>query len=79
MQDIILCNLIVKAFGCHKCAMQDIILYNNGLRADMEKGAGIEQVMEHWDMLQINCAAFVNSDLPGLQANHAGVPTKPTR
>ena len=59
--------------------MQDIILYNNGVRVDLEKGAGIEQVMEHWDMLQVNCAAFINSDLPGLPPNHSAVPSKPTR
>ncbi len=59
--------------------VQDIILYNNGVRVDLEKGAGIEQVMEHWDMLQVNCAAFINSDLPGLPPNHSAVPSKPTR
>lgn len=59
--------------------MQDIILYNNGVKQDLEKGAGIEQVMEHWDMLQVNCAAYINSDLPGLPPNHSAVPSKPTR
>ncbi|DBB09251.1 hypothetical protein WJX82_001205 [Trebouxia sp. C0006] len=59
--------------------LRDIILYNNGVRVDLEKGAGIEQVMEHWDMLQVNCAAFINSDLPGLPPNHSAVPSKPTR
>lgn len=59
--------------------VQDIILYNNGVKQDLEKGAGIEQVMEHWDMLQVNCAAYINSDLPGLPPNHSAVPSKPTR
>ena len=59
--------------------MQDIILFNAGLRQDLEKGAGVEQLMEHWDMLQVNCAAYINSDLPGLPANHQAAPTKPTR
>ena len=59
--------------------MQDIILFNAGLRQDLEKGTGVEQLMEHWDMLQVNCAAYINSDLPGLPANHQAAPTKPTR
>jgi len=69
-----------QPFGtASKFGVQDIILYNNGVRVDLEKGAGIEQVMEHWDMLQVNCAAFINSDLPGLPPNHSAVPSKPTR
>ena len=59
--------------------LQDIILYNSAVKQDLEKGDPIAAVMEHWDMLQVNCAAYINSDLPGLPPNHAAVPSKPTR
>ena len=70
---------VTQAFKMDCMCVQDIILYNNGVKQDLEKGAGIEQVMEHWDMLQVNCAAYINSDLPGLPPNHSAVPSKPTR
>ena len=80
------CIMSCRTLPCSKpdpsplhCFMQDIVLYNNGIRIDLEKGAGIEQIMEHWDMLQINCAGYINSDLPGLPPNHMAVPMKPTR
>lgn len=70
---------VTRAFNMDCMCVQDIILYNNGVKQDLEKGSGIEQVMEHWDMLQVNCAAYINSDLPGLPPNHSAVPSKPTR
>ena len=73
------CVAVAQASKICCMCVQDIILYNNGVKQDLEKGAGIEQVMEHWDMLQVNCAAYINSDLPGLPPNHSAVPSKPTR
>lgn len=69
---------MLQSHNVHR-VLQDIILFNAGLRQDMEKGEKIEALMEHWDMLQVNCAAYINSDLPGLPANHQNAPTKPTR
>jgi DNA-directed RNA polymerase III subunit RPC1 len=35
-------------------------------------------MMENWDFLQIQCATYINSDLPGLNANYQ-TPYKPMR
>ena len=44
----------------------------------MEKGLPIVNLMENWDFLQIQCALYINSDLPGLTTNYQ-MPGKPMR
>lgn len=43
---------------------------NNALRQGLEKGVPIHNVMENWEFLQMQCALYINSELPGLQQNH---------
>lgn len=43
---------------------------NNALRVGLEKGVPIHNVMENWEFLQMQCALYINSELPGLQLNH---------
>ena len=53
-----------------------IIEVNNVLRQGLEKGLAINNLMENWDFLQIQCAMYINSELPGLSAQYQG-PGKP--
>ena len=55
-----------------------IIEVNNVLRQGLEKGLAINNLMENWDFLQIQCAMYINSELPGLSAQYQG-PGKPLR
>jgi hypothetical protein len=57
---------------------QNIIDTNNGLREALQLGFSADKVMDSWDFLQVNCAMYINSDVPGLsQANQPN--TKPLR
>ena len=44
----------------------------------LEKGLPIVNLMENWDFLQIQCAMYINSDLPGLATMYQ-MPGKPMR
>ena len=55
-----------------------IIEVNNVLRQGLDKGLAINNLMEHWDFLQIQCAMYINSELPGLSLQYQG-PGKPLR
>ena len=55
-----------------------IIEVNNVLRQGLEKGSPINNLMENWDFLQIQCAMYINSELPGLSLQYQG-PGKPLR
>jgi len=46
--------------------LMQIIEVNNILRQGLEKGLPIVNLMENWDFLQVQCAMYINSDLPGL-------------
>jgi len=39
---------------------------NNVLRQGVEKGLSINQLMETWDYLQLQCALYINSEMPGV-------------
>ena len=58
--------------------LSQIIEVNNVLRQGLEKGLAIVNLMENWDFLQIQCAMYINSELPGLPPNFQG-PGKPLR
>eukprot|EP00232_Nephroselmis_pyriformis_P008411 CAMPEP_0182876754 /NCGR_PEP_ID=MMETSP0034_2-20130328/14327_1 /TAXON_ID=156128 /ORGANISM="Nephroselmis pyriformis, Strain CCMP717" /LENGTH=1384 /DNA_ID=CAMNT_0025009559 /DNA_START=143 /DNA_END=4294 /DNA_ORIENTATION=- len=59
--------------------LMQIIEVNNILRDTMERGvATIVNLMENWDFLQVSCAMYINSELPGLPLAFQG-PGKPLR
>jgi DNA-directed RNA polymerase III subunit RPC1 len=55
-----------------------IVEVNNSLRQNIEKGLSLVGLMESWDFLQIQCAMYINSELPGLPPVYHGH-TKPLR
>lgn len=43
------------------------IVYTNFIIKDaIEKGATVQMLMEDWDFLQLQCAMYINSELPGV-------------
>ena len=55
---------------------------NAQIRASLETGVKLEGgsgLMELWDFLQLKCASFINSDLPGLGQAFTQPPGKPLR
>lgn len=58
--------------------LMQIIEMNNILRQGLEKGLAIANLMENWDFLQVQCAMYINSELPGLPLAYQG-PGKPLR
>ncbi|KAL4425069.1 hypothetical protein ABPG77_010383 [Micractinium sp. CCAP 211/92] len=58
--------------------LMQIVEVNNILRQGLEKGLPIVNLMENWDFLQIQCAMYINSDLPGLSSMYQ-MPGKPMR
>ena len=59
-------------------ALQNIIDSNNSVREALEKGLDAVKLQENWDYLQINCAMYINSDMPGV-ASQSQPNTKPLR
>lgn len=63
--------------------MQTIMDANAQIRASLDNGVKLEGgsgLMELWDFLQLKCASYINSDLPGLgQAFTQAPPGKPLR
>jgi DNA-directed RNA polymerase III subunit RPC1 len=51
---------------------------NNVLRQGLEKGLAITNLMENWDFLQLQCALYINSELPGIPQAFQ-TPGKPLR
>lgn len=58
--------------------LMQIVEVNNILRHGVEKGLPISSIAENWDFLQVQCAVYINSDLPGVTSMYQ-VPGKPTR
>ncbi|KAL4534056.1 hypothetical protein Ndes2526B_g07060 [Nannochloris sp. 'desiccata'] len=58
--------------------LMQIVEVNNILRHGLERGLPISNVAENWDFLQVQCAVYINSDLPGVTSIYQ-VPGKPTR
>ena len=61
-----------------RSALQNIIDSNNSVREALEKGLDAVKLQENWDYLQINCAMYINSDMPGV-ASQSQPNTKPLR
>lgn len=51
---------------------------NNILRSGLEKGLPVQNLVENWDYLQVQCAMYINSDVPGLPSTFQN-PGKPLR
>jgi hypothetical protein len=51
---------------------------NNVLRQGLEKGLAITNLMENWDFLQLQCALYINSEMPGIPQAYQ-TPGKPLR
>ena len=58
--------------------LMQIIEVNNVLRQGLEKGLAITNLMENWDFLQLQCALYINSELPGIPQAYQ-TPGKPLR
>lgn len=55
---------------------------NAQIRASLDNGVKLEGgsgLMELWDFLQLKCASYINSDLPGLGQAFTQPPGKPLR
>lgn len=46
--------------------LADIVYTNNIIRDALEKGVTVPMLMEDWDYLQLQCALYINSELPGV-------------
>jgi len=57
---------------------QTIIDTNNLVRKALEGGQPANVIVEHWDFLQVQCAMYINSDLPGLPMAYQST-SKPLR
>ncbi|KAJ3332219.1 hypothetical protein HDU76_000926 [Blyttiomyces sp. JEL0837] len=49
--------------------VSEIIQVNTEIRAIIEDGFPPNKLMEHWDYLQLQCAMFITSDLPGVPSH----------
>ena len=58
--------------------LMQIVEVNNILRHGLDRGLPISNIAENWDFLQVQCAVYINSDLPGVTSIYQ-VPGKPTR
>lgn len=67
--------------------LADITHINTVIKTAMEKGAAMSYFMEDWDHLQLACALYINSEIPGtttfflltsggLPASSAGKPSR---
>ena len=61
------------------CSWQEIVNTDAVLRETLEAGGAPFKMVEAWDQLQLQCATYINSDLPGLQAGPMAKPAKPVR
>jgi len=51
---------------------------NNVLKTSFERGLAVNNMMENWEFLQIQCALYINSELPGIASQYQS-PGKPLR
>jgi DNA-directed RNA polymerase III subunit RPC1 len=48
--------------------LSEIVFTNLIIRDALEKGVPVSTLMEDWDFLQLQCAMYINSELPGVNA-----------
>ena len=57
--------------------LTEILHINHILKTAIDKGASAQILMEDWEFLQLQCALYINSELPGLPpAMHSMKPTR---
>lgn len=54
--------------------LTEIIFTNAIIRAGLEKGVTVVNLMEQWEFLQLAAAMYINSELPGVPNANAGQP-----
>lgn len=57
--------------------LNEILQINNAMRLALNSGSSLKNVMDSWDFLQVQVAAFMNGELPGLPITSR--PKKPKR
>eukprot|EP01119_Soliformovum_irregulare_P009594 TRINITY_DN2305_c0_g1_i1.p1 TRINITY_DN2305_c0_g1~~TRINITY_DN2305_c0_g1_i1.p1 ORF type:complete len:1461 (+),score=465.40 TRINITY_DN2305_c0_g1_i1:140-4384(+) len=57
--------------------LTEIIHLNSVIRTAMQKGGRMDNLMNGWELLQLECALLINGELPGLKPDQK--PTKPLR
>lgn len=57
--------------------LKEVVYINNSLRVALLNGTRMKTIMEDWDFLQVQVAAYINGELPGLPP--AARPKKPIR
>ncbi|KAK9768440.1 DNA-directed RNA polymerase III subunit C1 (rpo31) [Basidiobolus ranarum] len=56
--------------------LTEIIFTNALIKAGLEKGGSIMNLMEQWEFLQLSVGMYINSDIPGLANNMGGKPIR---
>jgi len=51
--------------------LMQIVEINSVIKSGLGRGVQIQMLMENWDFLQIQCAMYIDSDLPGLTTLYA--------
>jgi hypothetical protein len=59
-------------------ALTPVVQVNNVLRQGIDKGLAINNLMENWDFLQLQCALYINSETTGVPQAYQ-TPGKPLR
>lgn len=57
----------------------EIVFANALVRTSIARGAPVNQLVEQWDFLQMTCALYINSELPGVAASMGTGGGKPVR
>lgn len=66
---------MIQALTTGRCLCVQV---NNVLRQGIEKGLAINNLMENWDFLQLQCALYINSETTGVPLAYQ-TPGKPLR
>ncbi|KAI8580455.1 hypothetical protein K450DRAFT_237114 [Umbelopsis ramanniana AG] len=56
--------------------LTEIVFTNAIIRAGLEKGITIMNLMEQWEFLQLTAAMYINSELPGVPSANMGKPSR---
>ncbi|KAI9595031.1 beta and beta-prime subunits of DNA dependent RNA-polymerase [Syncephalis fuscata] len=56
--------------------LTEIIFTNALIKAGLEKGGSVTNLMEQWEFLQLSAAMYINSELPGVQNLAGGKPIR---
>ncbi|RKP06871.1 beta and beta-prime subunits of DNA dependent RNA-polymerase [Thamnocephalis sphaerospora] len=56
--------------------LTEIIFTNALIKAGLDKGGSVTNLMEQWEFLQLSAAMYINSELPGVQSLVGGKPIR---